>query len=109
MACHKFLGDVETEREKAEVAASVLSWSVRRAPVWGEVGVEEERDTNVWSQCQRGQDGTGGRKGECCPSFFAIMREKRKKRVDTDDEKLEDGKKRSWSQLCTGTGGKGIR
>lgn len=73
-------------RERAEVAASVLSWSVSRAQVWGEVRVEEERDTNCWSQCQRGQDSTEGRKGEYCPSFYAMMREKGKERVDTDDE-----------------------
>lgn len=84
MACHKFLGEVETER--AEVAASVLSQSVCRAQVWKEVDVEEERNTNCWSQCQRGQDSIGERKEECCPSFFAIMREKGKVRVDTDDE-----------------------
>lgn len=34
-------------------------------------------------------------KGGCCPSCSASGREKGKERVDTDNEKFEDGKKTS--------------
>lgn len=46
-------------------------------------------------------------KGGCCPSF-ARGTEKGKERVDTDNEKFEDGK-RSSSQFCTEVGGEVIR